>query len=228
MQNSLPEVTDQLVAEVEGAQDSTKPTVLRYIPNPIVTIQAATNHPSQISASAIGDALVNTNRPAVDAAETPASRPALQHIELAVRETGWDKLVAERVLVMANSRLQNAEIRLTPAELGPLRVQLAVEDGAAHVTFQTQHALTREAIEQALPRLREMLAENGLSLGQANVDSEGDTGVRQHDQGNAGTERQSQESAATDSADSADTDIDQGPDTTIKAAAGNSLVDTFA
>ena len=75
--------------------------------------------------------------------------------------------------MMAGNQLRSAEIRLTPAELGPLRVQVAVDDGAAHVTFHAQHAVTRDAIEQALPRLREMLAESGLSLGQADVSDRG-------------------------------------------------------
>ena len=75
--------------------------------------------------------------------------------------------------MMAGNQLQQAEIRLTPAELGPVRVQIAVEDGAANVTFQAQHAVTRDAIEAAMPRLREMLAESGLSLGQASVGGDG-------------------------------------------------------
>ena len=80
--------------------------------------------------------------------------------------------------MMANNQLKTAEIRLTPAELGPVRVQVNVEDGAANITFQAQHAMTREAIEQALPRLREMFAESGLSLGQTSVGEQNVAGNR--------------------------------------------------
>ena len=94
-------------------------------------------------------------------------------VNLPVQDSGWDQVISERVLMMANGRLQNAEIRLTPAELGPLKIQVAIEDGTANVAFQAQHAVTREAIELAMPRLRELMAENGLTLGQANVSDEG-------------------------------------------------------
>lgn len=99
-------------------------------------------------------------------------------IETPVRDANWGDRIGERVVMMANNQLKTAEIRLTPAELGPVRVQVNVEDGAANITFQAQHALTREAIEQALPRLREMFAESGLSLGQASVGEQNVAGNR--------------------------------------------------
>ena len=99
-------------------------------------------------------------------------------IDTPVRETNWGDRIGERVVMMANNQLKTAEIRLTPAELGPVRVQVNVEDGAANITFQAQHAVTREALEQALPRLREMFAESGLSLGQTSVGEQNVAGNR--------------------------------------------------
>ena len=90
-------------------------------------------------------------------------------IDVPVRDPAWAAQLGQRLQLLTSNRLQAAEIRLTPAELGPLRVQIALDDGAANVTFHAQHAVTREAIEQALPRLREMLAENGLLLNQADI-----------------------------------------------------------
>ena len=71
---------------------------------------------------------------------------------------------------MANNRLQNVDLRLSPAELGPLRVKVSVEDGTANVSFVAQHAVTRDAIEQALPRLKTLLEQNGIDLGNTSVD----------------------------------------------------------
>jgi flagellar hook-length control protein FliK len=62
---------------------------------------------------------------------------------------------------------------LSPAELGPITVNLVVDDGSAELTFHAHHALTRDAIEQALPRLREMLHDSGLTLGNATVSDQG-------------------------------------------------------
>jgi flagellar hook-length control protein FliK len=84
-------------------------------------------------------------------------------------QPGWDDALGERVLWMTGNGLKNAELRLNPAELGPVRVQISVDDGNATVSFSAQHPLTRDAIEQALPRLREMLADQGLSLQNADV-----------------------------------------------------------
>ena len=94
-------------------------------------------------------------------------------ISTPVTQSDWGESLSERVLTMTTGKLANAEIRLTPAELGPVRVQLSVEEGTASVAFQASHAATREAIEQALPRLRDMLSENGIALGQTSVGEQG-------------------------------------------------------
>jgi flagellar hook-length control protein FliK len=142
-------------------------------------------------------------------------------ISTSVRDRAWGEQVGDRVVMMAANQLKQAEIRLSPAELGPLRVKVSVDDGNAHVTFHAQHAVTREALEQALPRLREMLAENGLSLGQADVS---DRGVNDD-----GGERGSEGGALNSSTDDVtDIDLEMGVDSTRRATTSNGLVDTFA
>lgn len=110
-------------------------------------------------------------------------------INTPVRSAAWGEKLGERVLLLSGSQLKTAEIRLTPADLGPLRVKVTIEDGAANVTFQANHAVTREAIEQAMPRLRELLADNGLSLGQTDVS---DHGVADREHGREPTESTAQ------------------------------------
>ncbi len=150
-----------------------------------------------------------------------AVQQAMDLIGTPVRDSAWGEQLSERVVLMASNQFKTAEIRLTPAELGPLRVQVSVDDGAANVTFHAQHALTREAIEQALPRLREMLAENGLSLGQADVSEQNVA------QGNKDGETESRVSnQSADDGHDAGTDDDGLAAMTVKAS--NGLVDTFA
>jgi flagellar hook-length control protein FliK len=48
-------------------------------------------------------------------------------------------------------------------------VRIAVRDDQASVWFGSAHADTRAAIEQALPRLRELFASQGLALADAGV-----------------------------------------------------------
>lgn len=95
--------------------------------------------------------------------------PAASEIRLPPGSAGWNDALGDRVLWMAGNKIQNAEIRLNPADLGPLRVQISVDDGTATINFHAHHSLTRDAIEQALPRLRDMLGDQGLSLGNTSV-----------------------------------------------------------
>ncbi|RYY92637.1 MAG: flagellar hook-length control protein FliK, partial [Comamonadaceae bacterium] len=76
---------------------------------------------------------------------------------------------------MVEAGLQQAELHLNPAELGPIQVQLSLQSQTAEIHFAAAHATTRDSIQQALPVLREMLAGQGLQLGQAGV-SGGDAG----------------------------------------------------
>ncbi len=64
---------------------------------------------------------------------------------------------------------------IRPAELGPVEVRVRIQEGEALLSFDAPHPETREAIELALPRLREMLAESGLAMRDAQVGT-GDAG----------------------------------------------------
>lgn len=86
--------------------------------------------------------------------------------------TAWAQDFGDRIVWMAKQDQQSAEIRITPANLGPVQISLNIEDGKANAVFVSPHAEVRQALEEALPRLREMLNASGISLGQANVGSQ--------------------------------------------------------
>jgi flagellar hook-length control protein FliK len=73
---------------------------------------------------------------------------------------------------MAGSQVQSATLRLSPEHLGPIQVRIELQQSQINVNFSAAHADTRAALTDALPRLREMLAAGGLSLGQASVQQE--------------------------------------------------------
>ncbi len=159
------------------------------------------------------------------ATPTPANSLAPTTIATPVQEPAWASQLGERVVMMTNNAMQSAEIKLSPAELGPLRIQVQVDDGAANVTFHAQHAITREAIEQALPRLREMLSENGLNLNQANVADTGERGGRHGD-------REATDPGANGAEVTADSHeeiaADAGTMAEMRRTRPDSLLDTFA
>ena len=118
--------------------------------------------------------------PAPVRADTAAAVAAvLPQLATPVQDPAWGDQLGDRLLMMAADKLQFAEIRLSPAELGPLRIRVSIDDGAASVTFHAQHAITRDALEQAMPRLRELLADNGLTLAEGRIANSGEQGVPQ-------------------------------------------------
>ncbi|WP_157980748.1 flagellar hook-length control protein FliK [Aliidiomarina taiwanensis] len=79
----------------------------------------------------------------------------------------------DQMAVMFNNRNQFAEMRLDPPELGRLNIRLQMNgDQQAAVTFIVHSPQAREAVEQAMPRLRDMLQEQGIQLSDANVREE--------------------------------------------------------
>lgn len=73
--------------------------------------------------------------------------------------------------MMTDQGLQQATLRMQPEHLGPVQVHIRMDDGNAQVWFSAHHGDTRAALEDAIPRLRELFNEQGLTLLQANVDS---------------------------------------------------------
>ncbi|WP_158770742.1 flagellar hook-length control protein FliK [Paraglaciecola sp. L1A13] len=80
--------------------------------------------------------------------------------------------LAEKVRFMVNTNQLVADIRLDPAELGSMHVKVTVTGESANVSFVVQSAHAKEAIDNAAPRLKEMLAEKGIELGQSSVEQE--------------------------------------------------------
>jgi flagellar hook-length control protein FliK len=110
------------------------------------------------SAPAAMDTAANAPAPAMPARiDTPLGAP------------GWSTALADQLVVFAGEKRQVAELRINPPHLGPVEITLTVSDDQASAVFASPHAIVRETIESALPRLREVLAESGINLGQASV-----------------------------------------------------------
>lgn len=86
----------------------------------------------------------------------------------------WRNALSERIMVMTAQGNQVAEIQLDPPELGSLKVRLQVGQDQVSVSFSSPHAFVRDAVEQSMPRLREMMEEQGLNLGESSVSDQSD------------------------------------------------------
>lgn len=123
----------------------------------------------------------------VPSPSVPAAVPANAHtaaptqVETAAMPAGlrlasedWNQAFGQHVLRLARGSQQQAEIVLHPRELGQINIQLAInEQRQAQIHFVSAHAPVREAVEAALPQLRQALAAGGLTLGQASVGDHG-------------------------------------------------------
>jgi flagellar hook-length control protein FliK len=106
--------------------------------------------------------------------DTKTGLPAqLQTLSQPSRSPNWSQALGHRVMYMANHKLQEAKITLNPEKLGSIQVKLNVDkDQAVHVSMLTQQGTTREAIEQAMPKLKEMLENAGMKFGSMDVSEE--------------------------------------------------------
>ena len=128
--------------------------------------QSATESPFTANA-----ALVDARPPATAAHHAPATA----ELRTPINVSGWDAGLGKTLVWMAQGKHALAELRLNPPELGPLKIVIALggDDGReARVAFASPHAAVRDAIEAAMPRLREMMADSGISLGQTAVSAE--------------------------------------------------------
>lgn len=98
-----------------------------------------------------------------------AARPA--QLPLAEPDLFAERLT-QQISVMVSQHSQQARIAVSPPDLGPVEVRVVVQGDEATIQLAAPHVATREALEEALPRLRAAFADSGLSLGQTGVFAE--------------------------------------------------------
>ncbi len=101
-----------------------------------------------------------------------AAATQTQMAPLQLGQPAWESALAGNLKMMVGQNIQSAEIRLDPPELGSLDIKIKLANDVATVHITSPHAQVRDALETAVPKLREMFAESGLSLGDVNVQQE--------------------------------------------------------
>lgn len=132
------------------------------------------------------------------ASTASASPMPVLNVATPVGQQGWDMEMSQRVNWMANTRLHEAQLQLHPRHLGPLEVRITYgQEQQMNVNFTVTNPAAREAVDAALPRLREMFEQQGLNLQDANVSQESYADQQRRRQGaenhRQGTDDESQE-----------------------------------
>ena len=136
---------------------------------------------------------------------------------------------AQQVTWLTTHGIEQARIHVTPADLGPIEIRIALEDGEALINFAVTHPESAAAIEDALPRLREMLAASGITLGQTSVGDEHSAFGAGFGSGNADRETAGRRGAGAASAHrDAAPERDATRTGAVQPRAGTRLVDLFA
>lgn len=154
---------------------------------------------------------------------TPNSAPL--RVETPLHEQkAWASDFGQKIVWMAGNDKQSAQLTLNPPQMGPIEISLNINRDSATALFVSANPEVREAIESALPRLREMLAGAGIELGQANVSAES---PRQQQGGNDNPHQGASRRMADNAILGGDSGEATGPITgTLQR--GNGLVDLFA
>lgn len=157
------------------------------------------------------------------ASATPLNTtPQNVQVDLPVGQPKWGGEFAQKIVWLTSQQNQVAEIHLNPAHLGPVEVTLSIMQDQATAQFSSPHLAVREAIEAALPRLREMMAENGIQLGNVMV------GADSFQQEN----KQQQETAHSSKSDTpmigTKTETTGQIATTVLTSKHNGIVNTYA
>ena len=142
------------------------------------------------------------------------SNTSVSDLKSPVGSAAWHDELGSQLTWMTQNGLESGSLRVTPEHLGPVEVQISVQNGAASVWFGASHPDTRAALEQALPQLRAMFASQGMSLT--------DSGVSRESPRNQGKSQAQQSVSAVSAVGSADVSTAAA----VRMSLG--LVDTYA
>lgn len=123
---------------------------------------------------------------------------AQQQLPLELQQPNAASKLAERVMYQVHQKIQSAEVQLHPEDLGAMQIKVSLQQDQLSVQFVVQQGAAKDALEQQMPRLKEMLQQQGMQLAEGQVEQ------RQSQQGEQ-RHAQSQQRAIASSADELET-----------------------
>ena len=156
------------LSELPAAEMIGKASRLQQVPlsTALASSMPASANVNAGPASALDSAAFNLNAPLANGLSAAGLSTSIM---TPLQSPGWSQQMTDQVSLMLKGGFQQADIKLNPAHLGPMEIKLSMNDDKASIHFVSQHAPVRDAIDSALPRLREMLEQQGLSLADVDV-----------------------------------------------------------
>jgi len=110
--------------------------------------------------------------------------------------------VKDKVMLMISQKLQQFDITLDPPELGNMQVRVNLQGEQATVNFVVQNQQAKESLEQNMHKLKDMLAEQGVDVGDANVEQQSQQSDKEEAAGDS--QNNNQNNLMTNTADASD------------------------
>ena len=210
-----------LPAAIQSASQPVESRISQRSDTANAAILAGENHPGNSgNTPAFASALAATG---ASVNPTPATPNQPAPITTPLNEPSWPHDFGNRIVWLAKNDQQVAQININPPQLGPVQISISLNGDLASATFTSPHPEVRQAINDSLPQLREMLSAAGISLGQANVGSQMPSQNREASYQFANEARSSGENAIL----SPDSHASSAP-SGIPIQRGRGLVDLFA
>jgi len=233
-QQTNPNAAQQLSTELK--QVDTKATI--DTSRLASTIATPTPTAGSTLTSAMSASIVMIDAPVTQGAQAPVATPsttaATATMATPIGSQAWANQLQQNVMQMVMHNQNEMTLRLHPAELGPLQVQLRMDDSTAQLNILTHSQHVRGALEQAMPTLRDALANQGIQLGDSQVSDQSQQFMQQHARqqaqqwtANAQQNEQNTNKSTVENSESAE-NTDMGVNSRHTAAAHNGQVDTFA
>ncbi len=108
---------------------------------------------------------IATNIPEVKTLEIPVD---LNHSQ-------WTNKFSEHIIWLGHQGIKSALIKIHPEDWGPLEISIKVVKDSASVNINSHNSHVRDIVDQALPKLREMMSEQGLNLSDVHIGSDADS-----------------------------------------------------
>jgi flagellar hook-length control protein FliK len=93
-----------------------------------------------------------------------SAAPTKAEVQAPVGSHEFAPALGSQLSVMVRDGIDHAQLKLNPAEMGPIEVRISLDGTQAQVDFSAAHAATRQALQDAVPALASALRENGLTL----------------------------------------------------------------
>jgi flagellar hook-length control protein FliK len=146
------------------------------------------------------------------------SGPSLR-VDAPMGQPGWHEEMGQKLTWMAGNNHQQADLVLNPPHLGRVEVSLTMNGDQATAVFTSANPAVREALENSLYRLREVLADAGVNLGQTQVGSESP---------NQSPRQRDLDSGINDGLRFTSPILPSGAEAAARTGAGRGMIDIFA